>query len=81
MPEANFKRSGLAALAEEISREPNTDSGPWLLEVTLMQIYNKKERDAQGKVQSLGRKGASRNVVESSPVLKRTEQRLQKSQC
>lgn len=80
MPEANFKRSGLATLAEEISREPNTDSGLWLLEVTLMQIYNKKEQDEQGKVQSLGRKGASRNVVESSPVLKKIK-RLQKSQC
>lgn len=39
---------GLSPLAEEISKQPSTDS----VVVTLMTIYNEKEQAEQGKLQN-----------------------------
>ena len=45
LPEANKLMSfGLVALAEEIWRQPSTESALWLSVVTLMQIYNEKDQ-------------------------------------
>jgi hypothetical protein len=38
---------GLISLAEEISRYPNNNFVTWLLVITLMKIYNKKEQAGQ----------------------------------
>jgi len=57
---------GLMVLSEENSRQLNIDSVTWLLVVTLMQNYSKKEQAEQGKIQtySVRRKGAPGSVME-----------------
>lgn len=43
-PEARVKSSGLVPLAEEISQQSSVDSVIWILMLTLMKIYNEKEK-------------------------------------
>ena len=50
LPEAKLKNYELTALAEEISRQPSDDCIGWLLVAILMQIYNEKGQNKQGKI-------------------------------
>ena len=47
-----MKNDRQISLVEEISRQLNIDSIPWLLVTTLMQGYNKKQHMRQKKVQN-----------------------------
>lgn len=51
--EAKLKCLGLMALAEKISRQPSIDSVTRFLVVTLVQIYNEKEKVEQGKIHNV----------------------------
>ena len=50
LPEAKVKSFVFFPLAEEISKQPSIDSVMWLLVLTLMKIYNEKEKAEQGKI-------------------------------
>lgn len=47
LPEAKLKSFGLISLVEEIPRYPSIDCGMWLLVITLMLVYRKKEQVGQ----------------------------------
>jgi hypothetical protein len=47
LPGANFKTSGLTALAEDTSRESNTDSVLWSLEVSLCRCVIKRSKTSK----------------------------------
>ena len=40
----------LILLAEKISKQPSIESALWLLVLTLMKIFNKKEQAEKGKI-------------------------------
>lgn len=50
LPEANLKSCKLITLAEDISRQSSIYYSIWLLIVNLIQVYNEKEHDKQGKI-------------------------------
>ena len=53
LPEAKVKSFGLIPLAEEISKQPIINSVVLLSGVTLMKIYNEKEKAEQIKIQNV----------------------------
>ena len=53
LPEAKLKTFGLTALVEKILRPPFTDCGTWPLVITLMQIYNDREKLGQKEIQTV----------------------------
>lgn len=60
-------------MAKEILRQPNIESGTWLLVMAFMLIYSEKEHKGQKKYKMyhLKRKGAPENLtLEQSLVLK-----------
>ena len=57
LPEAIGKTSELILLSEENSKQGSIDSEVWLLVVTLVEIYNEKEKAEQDKLQNLKLKG------------------------
>lgn len=46
-----MKSFGLISLAEEITRQPNSNLAVWLL-ITLLQVYNEKEKAGQKEIQN-----------------------------
>ena len=53
MTGAKLKIYGLAALREDISKQPSIDFAPRLLMPRLIQIYNEKKKTKQGKMQNV----------------------------
>ena len=66
LPGAKLKRFALTVLAEEISRQLNSDSVMWLLVITIMQTYTKKKQVGQKKIityTQFKEKGGSGNIL------------------
>ena len=72
-----LKSFGIDGIRRGDLRHPSIDPVVWLLMVSLMQIYNEKEKAEEGKIKMnrLRRKGVPGNVMKLSPVFKEIKEK------